>query len=129
MSDLPSPSTGRITSSNSETSSVARVAQSNADQVGALVQEVCVGLEGSLAVELRYQCKVHRDVGPSALACKPPEVLQGQSAQAGLFQDARRGRYLAQSSLPLRGQMGKVWARIGHMKNTIGSGVARQICL
>lgn len=40
---------------------MARVAQSNADQVGALVQEVCVGLEGSLAVELRYQCKVHND--------------------------------------------------------------------
>ena len=88
MSDLPSPSTGRITSSNSETSSVARVAQSNADQVGALVQEVCVGLEGSLAVELRYQCKVHSEIDPSAPGCNPHEVVQRQKQVA--FSKAQR---------------------------------------
>ena len=36
------------------------------DQVGALVQEVWVALEDPLAVELRYQCKVHNEVDPSA---------------------------------------------------------------
>lgn len=36
------------------------------DQVVAFIQEVMVGLEVSLAVELRYQCKAHNGIVPSA---------------------------------------------------------------
>ena len=52
------------------------------DQVSALVQEVWVALEDPLAVELRYQCKVHNDVEPSAQATAARSAAASASESA-----------------------------------------------
>ena len=61
------------------------------DQVSALVQEVWVALEDPLAVELRYQCKVHNDVGSSAQS--PAARSAEETARSNApFQAAMRRR-------------------------------------
>ena len=59
-----------------------------------------VGLEVSLAVELRYQCKAHNGIVPSAQPATSRSAagtLEGKS----LFQDHRRSRF-SLSTLPMR---------------------------
>ena len=70
------------------------------DQVVAFVQEVMVGLKVSLAVELRYQCKVHNGKVPSAQPATSRSAA-GTLEGKGLFQDHRRSRF-GLSTLPMR---------------------------
>ena len=65
-SDFPSPSTERFTSSNSENSKGTRIAKNNARSGRCPCPGSYGRAQGSLAVELRYQCKAHKHVEPSA---------------------------------------------------------------
>lgn len=88
------------------------------DLVVAFVQEVIQELKGTLAVELRYQCKVHSQKGPSALTCKPHEVLQGRQSECA-FSKAPRAKVGCKNSLPCGGY-GACWAGKATNENKMG---------
>ena len=73
-----------------------------------------VGLKVSLAIELRYECKVHNGIVPSAQPATSRSAA-GTLEGKGLFQDHRRSHFGLRLKHPPYEEMGKLGRKLAQM--------------